>query len=264
MRFLCLHGRGTCAKIFELQTARLREELQDHEFVFFDGPLLTEPGPGASAITDEYFAFIPEDASSDADQCQELVLGLVGFVRENGPFDGVMGFSEGGITAAMLLVEDARKPFAHFQCGIFFSAGPPLDPDVVRTGVLRCVDPATNGPIIGIPTAHFYGSNEDFPGLRVLSPLHPLYTEVWPELDERLCDRLVDLCDPGSREVLEHDLGHAVPGEKSTKAMSEALRAIQRTIDRAEINMERGIQPTVVDLPEPKKSMQEANAVAAG
>lgn len=176
-----------------------------------------------------------------------------------------MGFSEGGITAAMLLVEDARHPFAHFQCGIFFSAGPPLDPDVVRTGVLRCVDPSADGPIIRIPTAHFYGSNEDLPGLRVLSPLHPLYTEVWPEPDERLCDRLIDLCVPGSREIFEHDLGHAVPGEKSAKAMSGALRAIQRTIDRAEANMERGIPSTVTDLPDPKKNnIQEAIATGAG
>lgn len=213
---------------------------------------------GADAITDEYFAFIPEGASSDTDQCQELALGLVDFVRDNGPFDGVMGFSEGGITAAMLLAEDAKHPFAHFQCGIFFSAGPPLDPDVVRTGVLRCLDPATDGPVIAVPTAHFYGSNEDFPSLRVLSPLHPLYTKTWPKLDERLCDRLVDLCAPGSREVFEHDLGHAVPGEKSDKAISGALRAIQRTIDRAEGNMERMIQLTLMGSSEPRKGTKEA------
>lgn len=36
-------------QIFELQTTRLREQLQGHQFVFFDGPLLTEPGPGESS-----------------------------------------------------------------------------------------------------------------------------------------------------------------------------------------------------------------------
>ena len=46
----------------------------------------------------------------------------------DGPFDGIIGFSEGAIVAADVLLEQARNPTAHpFKCGIFFCGGAPWD-----------------------------------------------------------------------------------------------------------------------------------------
>ncbi|OJD15723.1 hypothetical protein AJ78_04058 [Emergomyces pasteurianus Ep9510] len=48
---LCLHGSGTSAAIFKIQTIRLRRELQHRfSFVFIDAPFETDPGPGVLPV----------------------------------------------------------------------------------------------------------------------------------------------------------------------------------------------------------------------
>ncbi|KAI0133843.1 serine hydrolase FSH [Xylariales sp. AK1849] len=232
MRFLCFHGRGTSAKIFEMQTARLRQELDDHEFIFIDGPVATEPGPGANAVSDEYYGYFGSDFY-DLDQHRELLAGLVDFVGTYGPFDGVMGFSEGAVVAAMLLVEDERRPFGGFRCGVLFSAVPPLDPDGIASGVARCVDAATDGVVLSIPTAHIWsnGGPMEEEHQRMRSPLAAIWAQ---EADAaRLHESMVQLCDERNRQVCLHDLGHDVPGARSARGMSGAVRAIERTIEAA-------------------------------
>lgn len=179
---------------------------------------------GATAVTDEFYGYMP-DAITDASQCRDLVAGLVNYVHSQGPFDGVMGFSEGGIVAAMLLIEDARHPFARFKCGIFFSAALPLDPDVVRSEVVRCIDPNVDGVVLHVPTALIV--EENLVRLRDRSPLAAL----WAPEDAQ--EGLVRICDDGLREVVRHNLEHQVPGSKSTEGLPETLQAIQRTIERA-------------------------------
>ncbi|PTB69585.1 hypothetical protein BBK36DRAFT_1156153 [Trichoderma citrinoviride] len=173
MRFLCLHGRGTSAQIFELQTARLREQLSDHEFVFIDGPVETEPSEGAEAVADQFFGWFEQPASPA--QAQQVLQGLVDFIDANGPFEGLMGFSEGGIVAATLLAHDARQRFAGLECGILMSAAPPLDPAGILEGddppALRFLIPVVDGTAIRVPTAHVVGANEPFAHLVSLSPL---------------------------------------------------------------------------------------------
>lgn len=163
---------------------------------------------------------------ADASQCRDLVTGLVDYVHSNGPFDGVMGFSEGGIIAAMLLIEDARRPFAGFQCGIFFSAALPLDPDVVHSGVVRCIDPDLDGVLLQVPIALII--EENLVRLRDRSPLAALWG---PEDDAQ--EGLVRICEDSVREVVRLDLEHQVPGSKSMAGFPETLKAIQRTIERA-------------------------------
>ncbi|KAJ5650651.1 Serine hydrolase FSH [Penicillium longicatenatum] len=206
-----------------MQTARIREELDGHEFVFIDGMVSTEPIAGATALAEECYGYLPSRV--DPSQCYDMVAGLVQYVQSQGPFDGVMGFSEGGIVAAMLLVEDARYPFAGFKCGIFFSAALPLDPDVVRTGIVRCIDPVADGVLLHIPTTVVI--EENLVRLRDRSPLAPLW------LQEDAQEALIQICDEASREVVRHNLGHHVPGSKSVEKLAETLQAIERTIERA-------------------------------
>lgn len=210
-----------------MQTARIREALDDHEFVFIDGTTTTVPAEGASALADEFYGYLEEELTVSS--AQELVLNMTEFVETNGPFDAVMGFSEGGIIAAMLLIEDSRHSFAGFKCGIFFSAAPPLDPDVVRGGLLRCVDPDRDGILIQVPTAHIGGSNECLERLSQLSPMAPL----WSKSPALLRDALVQLCDDNHSQVFLHSRGHDIPGPSSPKELSGVIRAIERTIERA-------------------------------
>ncbi|RFU73356.1 hypothetical protein TARUN_8878 [Trichoderma arundinaceum] len=187
---------------------------------------------GADAIADEFFGWFDEPITEA--QSQELLLGLVDFIAANGPFQGLMGFSEGGMVAAMLLAEDAREPFADFRCGIFLSTGPTLDPAGIREEpvTLRCLDPAVDGVVIRVPTAHIVGSNEPFARLLKLSPLADLLSGMGDP--EKLHQRLFQLCDDKERELFAHQLGHEVPGARSPEGLSGALSVIERTIERAE------------------------------
>lgn len=136
------------------------------------------------------------------------------FVKTQGPFDGLMGFSEGGTVAAFMLIEDMRHPFGEFKCAIFFSAAPPPDPDAVRSGIVRHVDHATDGVLLKIPTAHIWSNVVEIDSTRAHRPL-------------------AQLCDEELRQEFIHDLGHDVPGSKSNQGLDGALRAIEHTIETA-------------------------------
>lgn len=175
-------------------------------------------------------------------------------VESQGPFDGIMGFSEGGIVAATLLLEDARRPFANFKCGIFFSAAPPLDPDDLRAGSVRSLDPVQDRVSVHVPTAHIYSPNTTTTATttspngtgaagggggtttttQVESPLRTLWAEAGWTAPEQVHDALARLCDCDNRQVSVHDQGHQVPGPRDQKALRGALRAIDRTIKSAE------------------------------
>ncbi|CAJ2512532.1 Uu.00g055470.m01.CDS01 [Anthostomella pinea] len=212
MRFLCLHGRGTSAKIFEMQTARIRQALgRDHDFVFVNGTVPADPDVGAATVTDEYFGYVGDSVS----QYRELYDDLMDVVKAQGPFDGLMGFSEGGAVAAWMLLENARHPhtFGALKCAIFFSAAVPFDPEVIRDGIVRAVDPATDGVLIKIPTAHIWSKAGD--------------------VNSKHAQSLSRLCEEGLREVFVHELGHNVPGSKSDEGLAGSLRAIEHTIENA-------------------------------
>ncbi|KAI1401768.1 serine hydrolase FSH [Hypoxylon fuscum] len=212
MRWLCLHGRGTSAQIFEMQTARIREALgRDHEFVFVNGTISTDPDGGAEAITDEFFGYVAHNVEQDGELCDNMLE----LVESQGPFDGLMGFSEGGTVSAMMLVEDQRHgSFGGLKCAVFFCAAPPFDPDLARTGVIKYTDPDKDGILLTIPTAHIWSQNASVNEIKVHQAL------------SKLCDEKV-------REVFLHDLGHDVPGAKSDKGLAGALRAIEHVIENA-------------------------------
>ncbi|KAI1105774.1 serine hydrolase FSH [Jackrogersella minutella] len=212
MRWLCLHGRGTSAQIFEMQTARIREALgRDHEFVFVNGTVPTDPDVGAEAIADEFFGYVAHSVEQDQDLCDNMVE----FVESQGPFDGIMGFSEGGTVAAMMLVEDARHgSFGGLKCAVFFCAAPPFDPDLVRSGVIKYTDPDVDGVLLTIPTAH-------------------IWSQIAGADEIKVHQALSQLCDDQVREIFLHDLGHDVPGSKSDKDLAGALRAIEHVIENA-------------------------------
>lgn len=134
-----------------------------------------------------------------------------------GPFDGLMGFSEGGGVAAFLLIEDARRPFGNFKCAIFFSAAAPFDPDALREGQVRVADVATDGVLINVPTAH-----------------------MWSAVDDENAEHarvVAGLSAEGLREEFVHRIGHDVPGSRSTEGLDEALRIIEHTIEKAKMGL---------------------------
>ncbi|MCJ1465184.1 hypothetical protein MMC07_003800 [Pseudocyphellaria aurata] len=111
---------------------------------------------------------------------------------EDGPFHGVIGASEGSITAASTLMRDLetcrknnRK--SSFRCGIFMVGFPAVD-DQGRW--ILCDD--GSGLQITVPTCHIIG-----------------------EQDPVACAgiALMNTCEPKSRVLVSHEGGHLIPHE---------------------------------------------------
>ncbi|KAF6810638.1 oxidoreductase [Colletotrichum sojae] len=198
-KVLCLHGGGTSARIFGIQLARLTRELSAHfEFVYLDAPIKTGPGPGVLPFfegCDPFFRWVSDDPATPAAEFQaqkERTMALLkDFVRENGPFVGLVGFSQGARAAASLLLEDQREPFfggkvfGLFICGTF----PPFVP---------CED-----VVIAAPTVHVIGLEDPWE----------------PDSEE-----LLGLCDKeGPRRVVRFPEGHHLPTSKETIAQISRL-----------------------------------------
>jgi predicted esterase len=144
-------------------------------------------------------------------------------IADEGPFDAVMGFSEGAAVAASLMVDHVRRtsagqasPFA-FKCAIFFCAANPVDAEAVQQGSIEMLDPTVTGQIIAIPTAHIWAPNDD---------VHSGFGQT-----------LSALCADTYKEEYVHGLGHAIPGAQSADGVFESTRVIRRTIERAMVSM---------------------------
>ncbi|TYZ58057.1 hypothetical protein PybrP1_001288 [[Pythium] brassicae (nom. inval.)] len=121
--------------------------------------------------------------------------------REQGPFDGVFGFSQGGMLASFVLQHQLKtqdpSPFA-FSFGIFASAPQSVDPQFVNLSVK-----------LSFPSLHIIGESD---------------TVVAPERCMQLAETFVE------PRVLLHPGGHYIPTNKDAK---DALRALFQEIGAA-------------------------------
>ena len=84
----------------------------------------------------------------------EAIKYLYGIMAENGPFEGIIGYSEGATVAATLILhEQVRKEEKGveptFKCAIFFAGWPPMDP---KTYAMVLSDESDRS--VDIPTCH--------------------------------------------------------------------------------------------------------------
>ena len=131
---------------------------------------------------------------------------LENYLEDQGPFDAVLGFSQGAILAATFMVKEARENriTTAFRCAIFFSCPAVVDP-------LRCkvLDAETDGEILCVSTAHIFGSKDPAPDA---------------------CFNVSQVCDRRKSEVYEHDCGHEIPRE--SHAVSEIALRLERVIGK--------------------------------
>ena len=124
-------------------------------------------------------------------------------VEEEGPFDGLIGNSEGACVAATFLAEEWQRKKENdgpgMRCAVFMSGGPPLRPDGQGPYLADVC-----GGVIAIPTLHIVGFND-------------------PMKDATLA--LYHLCDQQSATIVDHGKGHMVPKDgKSCKFMIKGIR----------------------------------------
>ncbi|KAG9239334.1 serine hydrolase FSH [Amylocarpus encephaloides] len=130
MRFLCLHGHGTNSRILETQLELLRATLPcSWEFEFLDGEFDAAPAPGVKAIfPGPYLCYHGEPIPKDVQHAHNLVLDVI---REEGPFDGVIGFSQGAALAAAFIARqaDISPSEEFFKVAVFIATSMPFDLD---------------------------------------------------------------------------------------------------------------------------------------
>ena len=131
----------------------------------------------------------------DLDTALELYSRLEDFVRMEGPFQGIIGFSESaGVGASLLAHQEARlaagleSPFA-FSCGVFFCSATPVEVNAMQQGLLQS---ARGKASIMSPTVHVWDPNDT---------VHPGFGYG-----------LRTLCNDAASEQYVHELSHVVPG----------------------------------------------------
>lgn len=110
MRILCFHGFGTNKTLLDYQLRQFKKFFKDIEFVTFNGPVDIDRSslgdPALIALLEKtgqksysWFRILHENAYVYYDQTVNYVLN---FMNKEGPFDGFLGFSQGGTLAAYM------------------------------------------------------------------------------------------------------------------------------------------------------------------
>ncbi|KAH7369282.1 serine hydrolase FSH [Plectosphaerella cucumerina] len=213
LRVLCLHGQQASAEILEWQLGPLASKFEHHLGMTFhqvDGLIEADPDPCFEGIFEPpFFDWVqwrsPDDSrvnstSSDASLATvraafEL---LDHVVEEQGPFDGILGFSQGASVACAYLAHLDRRDgsCSPFRFAIFFSSGG-LSADHLlllhrlsgMTDKEQQKTPALEG-LLSMPALHVHGNADKLK-------------------DDALA--MVRLWQPGSAVVASHQGGHVIP-----------------------------------------------------
>lgn len=171
---------------------------------------------------DTYFGYFDNTSSEGF---RKAIDAFDAYILDEGPFDGVIAFSQGALLTSTLLArkekdqKDSSKAKLDgmmkrpFKCAVFFSGGVPVAYDALLGGEIRAMELGAECEIISIPTAHVWGSQDT----------------LWPGRALALSE----MCSSNMRTVYIHDGGHEVPGSKSKAAVTGTVHAIRKTIDQA-------------------------------
>ena len=111
-------------------------------------------------------------------------------IKEEGPFHGVIGASEGTNAAATVLMDDLHNSSTStLRCGIFFVAIP-----AHRTDGKGWILSDETDQRITAPTCHIYSEKD---------PLVLTSKALW------------NTCEPTSRTLISHEKGHTTPHDKA-------------------------------------------------
>ncbi|KUJ16550.1 uncharacterized protein LY89DRAFT_86921 [Mollisia scopiformis] len=155
---------------------------------------------------------IPTDGSWGANQsAQDAIDYLYNIMEKDGPFDGIIGYSEGATVAATLLLHEQRRFETQgiptmFKCALFFAGWPPMSPDLDSI-VLADESDLT----ITIPTCHIIGSLDPY-----LAGSIALY----------------NICDLDNAYLFDHAKGHTLPRDKETvRELGDIVRTMIANIN---------------------------------
>ncbi|KAL5705470.1 hypothetical protein ACHQM5_023768 [Ranunculus cassubicifolius] len=206
-RFLCLHGFRTSAAIMKTQIGKWPNSVLDQlDLVFLDAPFVAEGKSDVEGIFDPpYFEWFQFDKGfmeyKNFDECLAFI---EDYMLKFGPFDGLMGFSQGAILSAAMPGLQAKglalTKVPKIKYLIIIGGGKFPSPKIADVAYASKID---------IHSLHFIGEH-DF--------LRPHGT--------KLLKSFVDPC------VIHHPKGHTVPrlDEKSLEIMNSFIKKMQETL----------------------------------
>ena len=195
LKILCLHGYRQNEQIFREKTGAIRKLLKSKvDFVFMSAPHVipdaenlkrspeqSERGWWFSRPDQSYNALDETDISTGYDESISFTLQLL---EQNGPFDGILGFSQGACLLSLLVHLQQTKPklFEHngFKFAIFISGFKSL---------ISSHQPCYKEPL-ELPSFHIMGSGDHV---------------IPPVASELLAQQFT------SAQLYQHSGGHYVP-----------------------------------------------------
>ena len=136
---------------------------------------------------------------------------LTEIVEEDGPFEGILGFSQGAEVAASLLLYQGQN--VQFKFAVFIGGTQPFDVAALAAG--KDTQPVkmraeTHSARIQIPTAHVIGRSDAY---------------------REYSKAFLGLCNPREAKVYDHKGAHIVP--RGQEAMEDLTSALNWVVDRA-------------------------------
>lgn len=194
MKVLCLHGFTQNGPLFARKASAIRKALgkAGYETTFLTAPLKVEssdlPFQTEEGI-DMRTWWVINESDPQCYNMEQALQTVKDCVVKDGPFDGILGFSQGAGFAGALCnyIEELVPGHPPFKFGIFYSG-------------FRLKAPFNQ---------HFYENKKiTVPTMHVLGTLDTIVSE------ERTM-ALYELCDEKTRKLLKHPGGHYVPSQKS-------------------------------------------------
>lgn len=216
LKILCLHGFRQNASSFKGRTASLTKKLKHiAEFIFVDG--LHElrfiyQQPISSSFPSQHFpkkrfgwlvssvldnedvqaewkiadqSFDPNQYQQQCEGFEESYTYLKSILSSRGPFDGILGFSQGAAMAALICEQQQKSAaIADFRFTILCS-GFSLLPETIGLGC------------INLPSLHVFGSRKGKD----------------KQIDCEASQKLSSLFDEGCSMIIKHDMGHIIPAK---------------------------------------------------
>lgn len=223
MKFLCLHGYTQNGALYAKKASGLRKLLKKagHELVFIDGPLKVEVDdlpfePSQELLDTDMRAWWRIDSEDPAtygntDVAFEAVKAAV---DAEGPFDGVIGFSQGAGLAAVLTkaITQIAPNNPAFKIAILYSA-------------FR---------MQAASAQHWYETPFTVPTLHVMGTLDTV-------VPEEKGMALYNCWAPNARALLKHPGGHYTPSQKPI--LQAVLKFVNDVVEGKDLNPEAEAAP---------------------
>lgn len=170
--------------------------------------------PEAATAEDTLRELLPDGQDSidhvlnSSDICFKALLRTL---DEQGPFDGILGYSEGAVIASTLILEEKRRfeeegvPRS-IKCAVFFCGWPPMR---INSGKPYLVD--EDGEVIDVPTVHVVGSQDPY--------IDGKFSKESSRSIVNHCSgsmALYNVCDQDEARFFDHGKGHTLPRDPQT------------------------------------------------